>query len=228
MFWRSKLKFPPRSSHSVEDNIIRQRPTATHVTIATWDNLFQTMPFDIPFYTALKNRACILIYFSEQTISSPQVIERTLEPGQLWGLHVAAFLRAAYPILRCNLIIPDNPADPYCLETPLDVRDGNVQDFCHAIFADEHIDMIIKHEQNEQDVYYASAMHAPGVASILRKELRRVLRKSKLTLSEVDFRNSVRMMETIFPSPWDGVNLNKCVKLIFAGEARNTLIEQAH
>ena len=138
MFRRQKLKFPPRTNRSLEDGLRKSQQDqamaaiGTMKTYADWGDIFKTRPFDIPFYTALNGRACILIYFSARSVPQAGVIGETLASGRAWILHTAAFLQGSYPLLRCNLVFPDNPRDPFFLESPLNLRDGDVQDFCQA------------------------------------------------------------------------------------------------
>ena len=230
MFRKQKLKFPPRTSSSLEDSLRKSQQdqamaaVGTMRTYADWGDIFKTRPFDIPFYTALNGRACILIYFSARSVPQAGVIKETLASGRAWILHTAAFLQGSYPLLRCNLVFPDNPRDPFFLESPLNLRDGDVQDFCQAILADDYIDVIIKHEQLSEG-QYTCAFHAPGLPSILRKELEQVLKNLKQTATKADFTASARRMESIFPSSSAGIDRAKCARLEFSGEAKNKIIE---
>jgi len=230
MFRRQKLKFPPRTSRSLEDGLRKSQQDQAmaaigeYRTISDWGNVFETRPFDIPFYTALNDRACILIYFSARSVPRAEIIGQTLGSRRPWILHTAAFLQGSYPLLRCNLVFPDNPQDPFFLESPLNLRGGDVQDFCHAILADEYIDVIINHEQLSKGLY-TCAFHAPGLSSILRKELEQVLKNLKQTATEADFNASVRKMESVFPSGSAGIDRAKCTRLMLAGDAQNKIIE---
>ena len=232
MFWFSKPQFPPRNNNSLEDNMrLQTQRTAfadmnTYEIIASWNDVFKQRPLDIPFYTALNNRACVLIYISTRAVWHHKTIDKVLSSRRQWSLHLAAFVDGSFPILRCNLTFPDKPENPLYLESPLDIRNGDVQEFCKAILADAHIDIMLKHEQNE-DVHHGFECHGPGLKSILKKELRRVLRNFQPNSTDADFKMSVRLLESVFPSPGSGLDRAKTVPLIFDGEPHNRFVRKS-
>lgn len=232
MFWQTKLKFPARKNNSLEDDLKRQAQRSSFAdmgeftTYASWDDIFKRRSFDSSFYTALNNRACILVYFSTNAIPHQGIIDEVLSLQRPWLLHVAAFVKGPLPFFRCHLAFPDNPQDPYFIESPLDIQDGNVQDFCQAILSDEHIDIILKHQLWE-DGHYSLAYHGSGIASVLKKELQQVLKKFNARATEADFTTSVKMMEKAFPSNTDGIDRAKIIPLRLVGQAQNSFINKS-
>lgn len=190
----------------------------------SWSDIIKKRPADVPFYTALKGRACILVLLSSQTVRDPDVIEKVLTSNLPLALQVEAFLKGTYPILRCNFVFPDNPKDPLILESPLDVTDGNVQDFCNAIIGDETIDVILTHETSRDEIG-ACAVQASGLADMLKREVNRVLAELKPAATVQDFNDSMKTMEHVFPSGSAGVSAQKCARLKITGEARHKLVE---
>jgi len=223
-----ELAFPPRASPSLEDDLKReQRQFAASAgsvhTLADWDDILSSRPLDVPFLTALNGRATILIYFSSQSVPDAGVIQEVLSSRRPWLMHTSAFLQGPYPILRFHLVFPDNPQDPFFLEAPLDIRSGNVQDFCKAIMGDEHMDIILKHETQAEGCY-ATEFHGAGLAAILGREVRQVIAGMQPGSMGAEFRAGVRAMESAFRTPSDGIDRAKCVRLVLTGSARNKLI----
>ena len=154
----------------------------------------------------------------------PDTIIAVLNSGLPLYLHFAPFLQGRYPILRSHLIFPDNPQDPFFMEAPLDILDGNIQEFCQSLAAEEMVDIHFKHE-TMGDGYYATAFQAPGVAELLGRQLVPVLAAFNPTLSKKDFNTGVRLMEETYPSGSAGVELSNSVSLQFAGEAKTRLVK---
>jgi len=228
-----EVRFPQRRNQSHEDSLKRQKQEtyefgiigSSHM-IGSWSNILLKRPLDVPFYTALKNRACILIYFSAQNIPRGSIIGEVINSGRPLALQVKTFLGGSYPIARCNFIFPDNPMDRLILESPLDICEGDFQDFCNAIFADEHIDIIMTHEDlTVSNTLYSIACRAPNLSSILRRELTLAINALKPTATKADFNASVRIMESVFPSGSSGVDPAKCVELTVIGEAQHKCVE---
>jgi hypothetical protein len=153
------------------------------------------------------------------------ILEGVMRPGVNWAFHAQAFLRGSYPILRCHLMIPDNPRNPYATEVPLDVREGNVQEFCKAIFADEHVDMVVKHE-SRADGHYLCAYQMPNAARILKQEAGEVVTKLRPTATKADFNASVQLMEQVFAHSLDGLERANIIPMIFAGKPKNEFVTQ--
>lgn len=228
---RSAFSLPPRRNRSLEDRLDWQKQESLEIKalgeshiFASWDDILRERPMDVPYYTALKARACILVLLSSQSVRKADTIDTVLNSNRPLALQVEAFLRGSFPILRCNFIFPDNPNDPLILESPLDVTDGDVQDFCNAVIGDETIDLILTHEQLG-DSMYAFAVQASGLGEVLKREVNRALAALKPAATVQDFQRSIKVMEVVFPSGSSGVSPQKCIRLKTVGEARHKHIE---
>ncbi|KAB2867195.1 MAG: hypothetical protein F9K46_00835 [Anaerolineae bacterium] len=227
-FGKRELKFPAQASNSVSDNLRRQKQEMSGSGIgsveifADWGDILKARPFDLPFYTAVNDRACIAILFSQNNLPRHETIGRVLGSPIPLKLHTSAFLDGNYPLLRCNFIFPDNPASPLTLETPLNLREGDVQDFCRAVLADETIDIVMKHELT--DGTYSAAFKVPGLAEILKKELGKIFGKLNPDIPRAMFFESVKRMESAFSSPTAGISPKKTAVLVLVGEAKNAII----
>jgi hypothetical protein len=176
-----------------------------------WDQELQSRPLDIPAYTALGGMAHIAVLLSRGSIPQPAVLEQLAGGARPFLLHAKTFLDAGYPILRMNLYIPDNPTDPLCLESPLDIRDGDAQDFLEAVQQREHLRLVLAHESAPGNVI-ALAAQAPGLAALLREEVHTAVRRMPGG-AEGDFRAAAQEMERAFPRPTDGIDPKRLVKL---------------
>jgi hypothetical protein len=230
---KGKLILPQRVSKSFEDSLKEQRQQAfeggiiaEHIFMIPWEKVFTHRPFDIPYYAALNDRACILVFFSARSVRREEVIGEVLQSRRPFALHMETFLKGSYPIIRCNFVFPDNPGDPLILESPLDIREGNVQDFCQAVLADEKIDIILKHELGSKDGCYTIGVLAPGLSAVVIREVDRAASNLKPNSSEADFNSTVRTMESVFSSAAAGVNPANTIKLTVIGEAQNKYIKQ--
>lgn len=228
---RNVFSFPPRGNRSLGDKLDQQKQESLEnkaigesIILANWNDLLEKRPMDIPYFTALKARATILVFLSRQSIQQANIIETVLNSNLPLALQVEAFLKGTYPILRCNFVFPDNPRDPLILETPLDVTDGNVQDFCNAVVADETIDLILTHEHLGGRIF-AVAVSAAGLAEVLKREVKSTLAALPRAATSEEFQRSIKVMEEVFPSGASGFFQNKSIALKVAGEARNKLIE---
>lgn len=215
------LEFVPASTLSVEGRLKHGASGAN--VIVDWDALLSQRPFDRPFYTAFNNRATILVRVSSGSINNPRIIQATLEAGRPWLLNISAFVGGAYPILRCVLGIPDNPADPLLLESPLDLREGDAQAFCQALLADEAIDMVLQHEYQRGDLFMV-AVGAAGLAASLRREVEQVLQRLPSTTGEDEFQLAVRQMEAMFPHVAKSLDRAKSVWLAIKGPPKNEVL----
>ena len=228
---RDAFSFPPRRNRSLQDRLDRQKQETleikavgeSHIFVG-WDDILKERPMDAPYYTAFKGRACVVILMSSQSVRNAELIETVLASERPLALQVEAFLKGSYPILRCNFVFPDNPDDPLVLESPLDVTDGDVQDFCNAVIGDETVDIILTHEQLDGGTY-AFAARASRLAEVLRQEVNRALGALKPAATVQDFHESVKAMEGVFPSGSSGVSPQKCVRMKIVGEARHKHIE---
>ena len=226
----SKVSFPDRKTPSMEDilkkDALEAKEAGIVITPITWNTVFDLLKMRklICMLTALKNRACILLYISS-SIGVPNekvlVKETLLKP---MFLYVKAFLEGTYPILYLVLMY-NVQNDIAAVRVVADVRDGSFQDFCKAIFNDEHVDIIIKYEGSENpERYYALEYYAPGLASALKKEVLVALNTLKPSVTEKDYTDSIKMLNRKYPSVADGVQLEKAVKLIAVGEAKNRIL----
>ena len=229
-FFKTAIKYPERRHASLEDNLRTQTiqdagpATGDSIILATWDDKFQTLPLDGLFFTALNHRACILILLSENSVSSAEVIKNVLDSGHRWQLHFSAFLRGKCPILRANLAFPDNPRDPFWLEAPLDLSDGDIQDFCSALMADETIDIIIKH-QSMADGHYSLKFIARGIAAVLESEVSSVAERFKPGITRQDFNAAYDLLQQVYPSGSAGLEPAKTLSIEFVGQARNRFMQ---
>jgi hypothetical protein len=225
-FLKSEIEFPEKKHPSLQDRLREKamenaQPGIGNLNVfATWDDYLRGIPLDNLFFTALNDRACILLVMSETAVKNPDVIEQLINLNIPWIIHFSAFLEGKYPILRANYIFPDDLDHPYVIESPLDLSLGNIQDFCKAAMADETIDFIIKH-QSIADGYHALAFSANGIAKLLDTEARAVIKKIKPGLSQNDFQSSYGLLQQVYPSNTAGIEKEKTVQLKFAGTAKN-------
>lgn len=225
------FRFPTRRGRSLEDGVRHQarqalesRAVAQSRVLADWRDLIRRRPFDIPLYSALRQRATIIIYFSAGTLRDAETIESVLSGPVPMRLQMEAFLKASYPVVRCNFVFPDDVSAPCTLESGLDVADGDVQDFIEAACRDAHIDVIIAHENQIDEGIHAVCCSADHLARMIRREVDRALRTLRTDASESDFARSYAAMERAFPAATAGVSPAKSVPLVVVGEARNRFI----
>jgi len=224
------LNFPPKTTGSLEDAIRSEKQSiagsgAGKVAIyASWSDEMEHRPFDIPMYTAIHDSATILVYISSGSIADGRDLEKIFREELPWTLHMSAFLDGPYPVLRFTLSVPDDPANPLMLETPLDIRMGDIQAFCEAALRKEQIDLIVSHESVGSDNSWAASYRCKGIAKLLRREVNQAAAKLQPVATEEDFNKSVRRMEAKFQEPSAGIDDAAGIQLVFAGPARNRSI----
>jgi len=218
---------PQRMNRSPQDRVKEQASRRREagfvpsVVMSSWENVFKSTPSNLPYYTALNGRACIVIHFYQiEMVPDDGILKETLR--RPLNLYVMAFLKGSYPIMRFNLEF-NSPIEPLMVECPLNIRNGDFQDFYYAAIADEHVDLIAKHDSS--DSYYALAYHAPGIASTLEREVSAALEAFNPTLTEEDFNASVNVMEKTYRSVEDGVNIEESIELTLVGKAKNSIID---
>jgi tetratricopeptide (TPR) repeat protein len=228
----SKLEFPQRENFSLEDDLKRQLTQSyegggigTSTIFGSWGDFLTKRRFDAPYYTALNNRACILVHFSSQLLTSEKQLEEILNPKVRLPLQIETFLGGNFPVIRCSLVIPDDPTNPFVLEAGLNILDGDVQDFCRAVLEDEHVDFIVKLEEAQGGRYHSIGYHAPGLSRVMEREIKRALRALQPASTRRDFIASSKKMETVFPTATVGVEPRKCIALTVSGKARNEMMQ---
>jgi hypothetical protein len=224
------LRLPMRTSPSVEDDLKEgKRETyevgevGESVLFFSWDEKLAKRPFDRPFYTAMIGRACILINFSAASIAREEAVAEVLESAYSCELQLEPFLGGGYPVLRCNFLFPDDPRDPYVLESPLNICDGNAQDFCKSAVADEEVDLILGHERSRG--MYAVSCRAEGLASTVSSAVHRLMKTFRSGATRADFDSSVAQMERVYPRALDGLKRHLMIKLVVTGAAKTALVK---
>jgi hypothetical protein len=190
----------------------------TVTTYHSSDSHFEQRPLDIPFYTGLDGLAYITVLLASRSIPRPSVLAEMVQASRPFQIHAKTFLDAAYPVLRMNLWVPDNPADPFCLESPLDIRDGDAQDFLEAVERQERIRIVLAHESDLSHSWQVE-VEAPGLAAVLRKEVAKAVRRLG-DGGESEFRAAVNRMEQVFARATDGVDRRQALPLPVVGIVR--------
>ncbi len=147
-----------------------------------------------------------------------------LARGSKWRLFVSAFLDGDYPVLRCNLSIPDNPRDPLLLETGLDLGDGDVQAFCEAAVATDRVAIVVTHEKLNEDDCREAAFSAPDLPDVVHREIERMAGRFTPNLTREHFDDAIEKMASVFPSPFQGLESAGCAPLIVDREVSHPLI----
>ncbi|HNW60170.1 MAG TPA: hypothetical protein PKI62_10880 [bacterium] len=230
-FFEKKVQFPERRTASLEDNLRSQAAennfgsgTGRSAILASWDDRFATLPLDILHFTALNKRGCILVMLSEDLVPDFATLTEVIGSKRPWKIHFNSYLHGGYPILRANLAFPDNIDDPLWLEAPLDLCNGDIQDFCTAVMADEMIDVILKHQSNANG-YHGVCFAAKGIAQVVKKEVTSVADHFKVGLSQRDFDASYERMMQEFSSSADGLNRAHVLAIQYSGRAKNYLLD---
>ncbi|HOT97086.1 MAG TPA: hypothetical protein PLG50_05435 [bacterium] len=229
--FEKKFTLPERRTASLEDNLRSETAennfgsaTGRVAIIASWNDKFATIPLDILHFTALNGRGCILLMLSEELVPDSGSVKEVFASKRSWNIHFSPYLRGKYPILRANLAFPDNLQDPLWLEAPLDLCNGDIQDFCTAVMADEKIDLLLKH-QSDADGYFGVCFDAPGIAKLLKKEIANLAGHFKAGLSRQDFDDAYDQMLQDYPNSWDGLNSDHVLVIHYEGRAKNYLLD---
>jgi hypothetical protein len=192
--------------------------------VSWWDEL-KSRPFDTPRFTAVKGTPSIVIYLSANAIPSPTDLEHLLKAGPAWLWYLTAFVDGPYPILRSSLKMPDNPRDPYVFESPLDIRSGDVQDFCVAAATNESIDIILGHQMFPLREHAAVSFDAPGLRPLVRGQFERARSHLRDDATEDHFQASIELLEQTYASPAVGLDRRNAIRLSVAGEAQNAFLD---
>jgi ribosomal protein L37E len=215
------LELPQRKNSSLGDRLTLDREKLRHnlgiegrVSIhSSWDELLMDRPLDVPLYLALRGEAFIGVLLARRSIPDPRLLDEIVRSRPPFLLHSKAFLDGGYPVLRMNLYIPDKPADPLCLESPLDVRDGDAQEFFQAVQRSEQIRLILIHEAEPGRVVNLLVV-ATGLAELLKREIDKLLRALAHTANgEGSFRAASEHMERVFRSATHGIDRRHLVRL---------------
>lgn len=207
------LQFPPRRGLSITDDLRRQHQQAfllggQHAQPAmyiAWGDLIENRPFDVPLYTAVNGRATICILFAASSIPDHHVIGSVVTSRSPMALQLRAFIDGPYPVVRANFLFPDNPRSPFFLESPLDVANGDFQDFCLAVLDDDRVDIVIQHEL-AGDLTYGVTCRAPRLAPLLQAEVAKAIAALRPPGTRDQFQASVDLMTRAFPSAADGIS----------------------
>ncbi len=225
------IELPPRTSPSLEDSLVTQGQEMASTQLGEfkiysswWDEL-KHRPFDRPEYVAFGGTPALVVYLSSEAVRTPSLLKQMFAEQRSWYWFVSAFLAGPFPVLRCSLLVPDNPADPLVLESPLNICNGDVQEFCKGVVAKEELDLIVGHEGLPREEYAAVSMRAPGVAALLRREYNQAARALSPDATGDDFVASVGLLEQQFPTALSGLEPSRAIRLAFAGNARNAFIQ---
>ena len=214
-FKKNIIAFPPKSNFSSSDILMQQMKESgslgKHNWFQRWYSGLKERPLGIPLYTAINDRACIAICLSKDFFSDLNSIRSVVQNHCPFILHIASFLEGSYPLLRTNLICLDNPKDPLIFEAPLDIRNGEVQEFCHAVMQSEYITLILILDSR----YYEFTYEGAGLSVLFKKELRKIINNMKPSLSQSDLNQSFILLGNKYKSLNDGITTEKCVTLVF-------------
>lgn len=193
--------------------------------VHSWETVMAKRLFDIPYYTGWTSLSCIAVYFSPRMIPDGEAIDIIFRSGLPWRLHVEAFVKGSYPILRTNLGIPypDPNIEFLYSEAPLDLTDGDVQEFCTKGLERDEIDLIVGHEDTKDGVWMFNTK-VLGLRDLLRQELTILMKKPEAFTDKQDFKSSVRVLESTYASSRDGIAKSRCLKLTLNGKAKTPVL----
>lgn len=225
------IDLPPRTSPSLEDSLVTQGQDLASSQLgqlriySSWWEELKHRPFDRPEYVAFAGTPALVVYLSSDAVRSPSLLKQIFAEQRSWYWFVSAFLAGPFPVLRCSLMVPDNPADPFVLESPLNICNGDVQEFCKGFVLKEELDLVVGHEELPREEYAAVSLRAPGVAGLLRREYNMASHALSPDATTDDFVASVGLLEQQFPTALSGLEPSHAVRLGFAGSARNPFIQ---
>lgn len=214
------LDLPPAEGQSIEARLqeaFDQRRT-TDTLFSPWRAYIVGRPLDSLLFTALHQRAVMVVRYSEAMLSALE-LRQAIQTGFPAGVHGMAFCGAAFPILRCHLILADDPMNPAVIEVPLNITTSDVQAFIRAIQSDETIDLIIAHES--MDSHFAFCVQAAGFRAQLIAAVQEVCAAYSPALTRADFIRSSKHMETVFPHNLAGVLPQNVIPFRMEGPALN-------
>lgn len=217
------LQLPQRKSPSLADGLEIGREKQRHnwgiegkvQTFISWDEELQRRPLDVPWFLALNDIAYVAAMLSAVSIPDPAVLGSLANSPLPFLLHTRAFLSASYPLLRMNLAIPDNPEQPLWLESGLDIRDGDAQEFFQTAARNESLVVVLNHER-DQDVK-GFEVEAAGLADLLRAEIAKVAARLPQEENESSFHEAVKQMQQMLPTASSGIEREWIVPLRITG-----------
>jgi len=215
------LPLPQRRSISTADEFALEREKMFHnlghegsvELFHDFQSILEHRPPDVPYYTAPEGHPVIAILFSRSYVPDPAGLQALRSVRHPFGLHCAAFLRSAYPVLRMNLLVPDNPDDPLWLETGLDVYEGNAQDFLQSVMRTPRIQLFMTHEAATANVV-TLLLEAPSLRAPLRAEVLKVVDALPQGGTTADFQNALNRMEAFFPRAYSGIEPERVIRLL--------------
>lgn len=214
------LDLPPAEGQSTETRLKNEysKRRTTDILFSPWRAQIAGRPLDSLFFTALHGRAVIVVRYSEAMLSAAE-LRQAVQTGFPAGVHAMPFTGAAFPILRCHLILADDPMNPAVIEVPLNITTSDVQTFIRAMQADEKIDLIIAHENMTS--YFAFCVQVPGFRAQLFAAVREVCAAYTPDLTRSDFIRSSRQMEQVFPHNLAGLLPQNVIPFRMEGAALN-------
>ena len=227
------LDFPPRISDSTMDGLRKQAQGAGEfgggrgslIIHGSWGRFVADRPQDIPFYTAVNGRATIAVLISRSNVPDPDDLKRVLENSSGVSIQLSAFLEGRHPLVRASFIFPDNPSNPLILESPLNISDGDIQDFAIAAMADDAVDLVLRHQAFPEGDVIVVGCRGAGLSDVVKRAFGPVVEAYETGLTRTEFTASKRLMEQVYPSANAGVRLDLATLLAFEGEARNRIIK---
>jgi hypothetical protein len=214
------LRFPLRRTTSLDDQVEMTRAKMLHnlslegtaKVFFAWSETLERRPLDIPLYAAQEGHPVIAILFSSGSLPEPQTLDALARTSYPFVMQVRAFLEAGYPLLRMNLLVPDNPADPLWLESALDVCQGDVQDFLQAVLRNPTIHLMMAHESDVGRVVTVM-LDASALPPVVKTQVPPVAAAVPPGGTVAQFQAAVRQMEQVFPRPYSGVETNRLIRL---------------
>ena len=142
----------------------------TLVLFSSLNAMFEERPFDVPFYTARKGRAFIVLIFSEKALPRAATIDRVASGDHPMALDLTPILDGDSPILRASLMFPDHIRAPLMFETLLNLGDEDVQEFLQAALDSDELDLLLRHEA-EPELTIELSVSAPRLGRLVHSQV---------------------------------------------------------
>lgn len=197
----------------------------TLILFSSLNSVFCDRPFDDPLYTAGKGQALIAIYFSEKNLPHPETLERVASGGYPITLHLTAEPKWPSPVLRADLVVPDNHRLPLVFETLLDLRDEDVQDFLQAVVDSDELDLLLRHEENPETTFDLS-VSAPRLPALVITQLAILANDPRRDAPPVELGAGRKTYSRVYRSSRYSLERDTGVKLRRVGPARCLLREE--
>jgi len=191
--------------------------------VTTWATVLGKRTFDTPFFTGWTDSACIGLHLSERMVPNGEIVQRLFDSGRPWRLHIEAFLGGSYPVLRTNFGIPCPGNDYLYNEAPLDLTNGDVQEFCTQGLRRDELDLIVMHK-DAADSMWACKATANGLSRVLRQALRELTRRPDVFADGGAFKRSVERLEQVYATSRDGIAPSRTIDLLPAGKAKAAML----